>query len=142
MTCLREDEVGPCPVSENQHSPSLLQMALSLLVTSPVSQQLKEDLRGFSRRQKWQGNHRPMQSELPVPEACTPQTRLSWQTVSCLGFSPHLPHSRPEADLCRAHIEEITPCDKVGGECPKQSHECCHVRAENPSFMLPVEYLI
>lgn len=101
MTCLREDEVGPCPISENQHSPSLLQMTLSLLVTSPVSQQLEEDLRGFSRRQKWQGNHRPMQSELPVPEACTPQTRLSWQTVSCWDFH----HISPTADLRQISAE-------------------------------------
>lgn len=77
MICLREDKVGPYPVCENQHSPSLLQTALSLLLTGLVSQQLEGDLRGFSRRQKWQENHSPMQSELPAPEACTPQTRFS-----------------------------------------------------------------
>lgn len=35
MTCLGENKVGPYPICEDQQSPSLLQTALSLLVTSP-----------------------------------------------------------------------------------------------------------
>lgn len=39
-----------------------------LLVTRPVAQHLEEDLKGSSRRQKWKGSHKPMQSDLTALE--------------------------------------------------------------------------
>lgn len=75
MTCLKEDKTSPCSIWKPT-SPNL-QTVLSLLVTSPMSQQLEKGLMCFCRRQKWQGNHRPIQSELLAHDACTLQTRHS-----------------------------------------------------------------